>query len=95
MFRAHSTSTAEAAWRQPAPRTQVNGDSREQGLLHRRLSGALAAVFEASEDENRRVILELVASGPRRELLLDLTSVDVREQWVEVRRIRCDVEADG
>jgi SAM-dependent methyltransferase len=36
------------------------------------LSGALAAVFEASEDENRRVILELVASGPRRELLLDL-----------------------
>jgi SAM-dependent methyltransferase len=72
MFRTHSISTAEAAWRQPAPHPPVNGGSTAPGLLRRRLSGALAAVFEASEDENRRVILELVASGPRRERLLDL-----------------------
>jgi len=36
------------------------------------MSRALSRVFEATEDENKRVILELVAGGPPRNRVLDL-----------------------
>jgi SAM-dependent methyltransferase len=42
------------------------------GGLRGRVSTALAGVFEASEDENRRAILELVAAGAPRERVVDL-----------------------
>ncbi|MGA2471645.1 MAG: class I SAM-dependent methyltransferase [Solirubrobacteraceae bacterium] len=65
--------TPVAEWRQPPPRiTPAAGSAAPARPLRARLSRALARVFEASEDENRRVILELVAAGPPRERLLDL-----------------------
>jgi SAM-dependent methyltransferase len=58
-----------AAWRQPAPL----GDAAAQPRgLRARVSRGLASVFEASEDENKQVILDLVANGPARPRVLDL-----------------------
>ena len=74
MFRASSTTTPVAEWRQPAPVSpngKVLAAPAGQGLRGR-LSARLAGVFEASEDENRRVILDLIAAGPPRARLVDL-----------------------
>jgi SAM-dependent methyltransferase len=62
-----------AAWRQPSPFRMpgLNGN-RPRGVLRARASRALSEVFEASEDENKRVILELVAQGPARRRVLDI-----------------------
>jgi SAM-dependent methyltransferase len=62
-------SSSHAAWRQPAPLGDTEG--RPRGL-RARLSRGLASVFEASEDENKQVILDLVANGPARPRVLDL-----------------------
>jgi SAM-dependent methyltransferase len=73
MLKARLTHTPVAAWRQPAPLSPVESpELAPPAGLRARLSGALAGVFEASEDENRRVILDVIASGPPRERLLDL-----------------------
>jgi SAM-dependent methyltransferase len=61
--------SSHAAWRQPAP--LGNADAQPRGL-RARVSRGLASVFEASEDENKQVILDLVASGPARPRVLDL-----------------------
>jgi SAM-dependent methyltransferase len=58
-------------WRQPkpdeaAPATAPRG-SRIAGLRR-----SLTGVFEASEDENKQVILDTVAAGPQRPRVLDL-----------------------
>jgi SAM-dependent methyltransferase len=73
MFRANPTNTPVAEWRQPRPLPALDATARVgHGTLRARLAGRLANVFEASEDENRRVILDLLANGPQRERLLDL-----------------------
>ncbi len=64
---------SHAEWRQPPPRPPANdGVSVRPSGLRARVGAALATVFEASEDENKRVILELVAAGAPRERVLDL-----------------------
>ena len=63
---AHSDAGRASDWRQPAVITPAPLGVRG------RLSAALGGVFEASEDENRRVILDVVARGPARRRLLDL-----------------------
>jgi len=56
-------------WRQPVVERPVDADiPRQRG----RVSRYLVDVFEASEDENKRVILEAVAAGPPRDRVLDL-----------------------
>jgi methionine biosynthesis protein MetW len=73
MFKAHSSTNPIAEWRQPAPRP-ASADStivRPRGL-RMRIGSALANVFERSEDENRRQILELATQGPPRPRLIDL-----------------------
>jgi SAM-dependent methyltransferase len=61
--------SSHAAWRQPAPVGKA--EARPRGL-RARVSRGLASVFEASEDANKQVILELVAKGLARPRLLDL-----------------------
>ncbi len=53
-------------WRQPPPRPAAHETEhlRPRGL-RARLAAALSAVFLATEDENKREILELVAAGAR------------------------------
>jgi SAM-dependent methyltransferase len=62
------TPSLHSAWRQPAP---LGAEDTQRGPRARALR-RLASVFEASEDENKRVILELVARGPARARVLDL-----------------------
>jgi SAM-dependent methyltransferase len=65
-------SASRAAWRQPAPLVPARSvDARRRGV-RRLLSRTLAGIFEAAEDENKRVILELVASQAPSERVLDL-----------------------
>ncbi len=60
-------------WRQPAPRPAATETERLRPRgLRARMAEALSAVFMATEDENKRVILELVTSGAPRERVLDL-----------------------
>jgi SAM-dependent methyltransferase len=61
--------SSHAAWRQPAP--LGNAAAQPRGL-RARVSRALASVFEASEDENKQVILDLVANGAARPRVVDL-----------------------
>jgi SAM-dependent methyltransferase len=61
--------SSHAAWRQPAP--LGNTEAQPRGL-RARVSRGLASVFEASEDENKQVILDLVTQGPPRPRVLDL-----------------------
>jgi SAM-dependent methyltransferase len=61
--------SSHTAWRQPAPLD--NAAAQRRGLCAR-VSRGLASVFEASEDENKQVILNLVANGPARPRVLDL-----------------------
>lgn len=73
MFRAQTSTTPVAEWRQPAPRPGPAGSPiKPPKGLRARFGAALADIFERSEDENRRQILALVANGPARERLLDL-----------------------
>ncbi len=67
------TTTPDTGWRQPppGPPASLNGD-RPPGAIKARLGRYLTAVFEGSEDENKRVILDTVAAGPPRPRLLDL-----------------------
>ncbi len=66
--------SSHADWRQPPPlavsKEAVDGLGR--GGLRGRASHALANVFEASEDENKHVILGLVAGAAPFERVLDL-----------------------
>ena len=55
------------AWRSP-PAELPAGDARSQG----RLRGYLTSVFEASEDENKRVILAYARAEPARRRILDI-----------------------
>jgi methionine biosynthesis protein MetW len=65
--------TPVADWRQPPPLPALNGSAPSvASAAGGRLSRSLASVFEASEDENRRVILELIVRGPARDRVLDL-----------------------
>ena len=61
--------SSPAGWRQPQP---IAASNELPSGIRARVSRALAEVFEASEDENKRVILELVAGGPSRGRVLDL-----------------------
>ncbi len=61
-----------AAWRQPAPWRIPGRNGGPPAGARARAARALSVVFEASEDENKRVILDLVASGAARERVLDL-----------------------
>src|SRR5579871_4602126 len=63
---------ARAAWRQPAPWRMPGRNGGPPEGVRARAARALSVVFEASEDENKRVILELVAGGPPRTRVLDL-----------------------
>ena len=73
MFRAQTSTTPIAEWRQPAPRPASTGSAITPPKgLRAHLGSALADVFERSEDENRRQILELAAKGPARPRLIDL-----------------------
>jgi SAM-dependent methyltransferase len=74
MFKSQPMKTPVAEWRQPRPLPAVSqtGKALAPGSLRGRLSGGLAGVFEASEDENRRVILDLVRAGPQRRRVVDL-----------------------
>jgi methionine biosynthesis protein MetW len=72
MLKAH-TPTPVAEWRQPQPRpAAVDATIPPPSGMRARFGAALASVFEQSEDENRRQILDLVAHGPARPRLLDL-----------------------
>src|SRR5579864_3930417 len=65
--------TSHAAWRQPSPLPagEIPRADSPSGL-RARATRLLADVFEASEDENKRVILRLVASATPRQRVLDL-----------------------
>jgi SAM-dependent methyltransferase len=60
-----------AEWRQPTP-VEVPDVPVPAPGLKRRVGRYLVDVFERSEDENKRVIMDAVASGPPRSRLLDL-----------------------
>ena len=69
----HGRSDPRAAWRQPPPwAAGERSRTRAPSGLRARATRVLADVFEASEDENKRVILRLVASGTPRQRMLDL-----------------------
>lgn len=62
-----------SAWRQPTPpAADAAHDVETPGGVKRRVGRYLARIFEASEDENHRVLLRTAAAGPRRRRLLDL-----------------------
>lgn len=68
-----NASSRVSSWRQPPP-TPLHDEVPDSGSrsLRSRASGFLSRVFEASEDENKRVILRAVAAGPPRRRVLDL-----------------------
>ena len=68
-----SASSRMSAWRQPPP-TPVGDPALDPATnsWRSRVGGFLSQVFEASEDENKLVILRAVAAGPPRCRVLDL-----------------------
>lgn len=73
MNRALASSADTSAWRQPPPQPAGRSDHATGGNgVKRALRRYLGRVFEASEDENHRVILQMAAAGPARSRLLDL-----------------------
>jgi SAM-dependent methyltransferase len=72
MSAARDPGSSHPAWRQPPPLPPAEATSSRPNGLRARVLRGLATVFEASEDENKRVILELVSAGPPRERVLDL-----------------------
>lgn len=69
--------TQNSSWRQPPPGDAVLDAAPPSGVRGR-VGAYLGRVFEASEDENHRVILDAVAAGPPRPRLLDLGCLDGR-----------------